>query len=115
VIAPAPGNVPAGTTVATTFTYSSLGNILSVTTGGNNLAPTRTTTFQYTDDVERDGTLYHQSEHLGQPIKVTNSAQNQTHARYDSRGNQVREWNAQGNESDQTFDIANRVSSIYLT
>ncbi len=97
---------PAGSGVATvtsTFAYSPLGNVLSVTSPGNNATAAITTTLNYTSDG-----AYTKPEALGQPVTVTNSLGKVSHARYDARGNVVQTWDALGNTTDISYNIADQ-------
>ena len=65
---PAPGTAGSGSTVPTTFTYDSLGNVLTMTSPGPN--GTTTTTYNYTTYTLGNYT-YTQAEALGQPVHVS--------------------------------------------
>jgi len=109
---PKPGTTD-GTFVESTFTYDSLGNILTATAPGNNAATTITTTYNYTTDGS-----YSQSAKLGQPITITDNLGHVTHIRYDARGNVIKAWDALGNEVDSNisciYNIANQPVMIVL-
>jgi RHS repeat-associated protein len=104
---PTPGTSGAGTTVRTSFTYDSLGNVLTVTTPGNNAATSITTTYNYTTDG-----LYSQGAALGQPILVTNNLGKSSHFRYDARGNRTVAIDPLGNETDTALNLANQTTVI---
>ena len=103
---PTPGTVNANTLVDTTFTYTALGNVASVTMPGPNSAlgavpGTFTTNFGYAFDPFLFDNVPNALEALGEPLTVTspfkteidpNTQQETTtfrtqHYRYDSRGN----------------------------
>ena len=67
--------------VTSSFTYTSLGNLLTLQEPGNNVSSSISTTFGYTQDGD-----YSQPEVLGEPITVTNSLGKVTHCRYDIAG-----------------------------
>ncbi len=92
---PLPGSPGTANSTPTTYTYDlttydgsgnithqGLGNLLTVTTPGNNAAQTITTTFSYTSDGS-----YSQTAAIGQPLTVTDNLGKVSHLRYDSRGN----------------------------
>lgn len=87
VTSPKPGTVGGTQSVTTTYSWSTLGNLLSVNTPGNNATIVNnvdqgiTTSYNYT----QDGT-YNQSEALGQPIKITDNLGKISHCRYNSEG-----------------------------
>ncbi len=103
VITPQPGTT-GGPTVVTSFTYDSLGNVLTKTTPGNNAVSTITTTCNYTTD----GT-YTQPAMLGQPLTVTDNLGHITHLRYDARGNVTETTDALGHTSDFYYNIADQL------
>ncbi len=109
VTAPLPGTTGSSQTVTTFYTYDTtsqgshgLGNVLTVTTPGNNAASAITTTYNYTSD-----SGYSQPAALGQPLTVTNNLGKVTHLRYDAQGNATAVKDALGNETDDTYDIRN--------
>jgi YD repeat-containing protein len=68
--APTPGTVDTGSQVTTSFTYDSLGNVLTMTTPGNNSVGSKLTTLNYTSDPgdSPHGVSSHsQSDAIGQP------------------------------------------------
>ena len=98
VTRPEPNN-GAGT-VTTTYTYDSLGNVLTVTTPGNNAASSIATTLNYTTD----GT-YSQSAKMGQPVTITDNLSHVTHLRYDSHGRATSVTDALGNETTFSYNL----------
>ncbi len=102
VTAPLPDTVGSTSTAVTSFTYDSLGNVLTVTRPGNNAASVITTTMNYTTDGG-----YSQPAAIGQPLTVTDNLGKITHLRYDAQGNTVGIKDALGNETDQTYTIGN--------
>jgi YD repeat-containing protein len=102
VSTPTPGTTNS-TQVITTYTYDSLGNVLTIQTPGNNVASTITTTLNYTTD-----NSYVQPDSINQPITVTDNLGKTTHLRYDAQGNLIAVIDALGNEWDQSFNIANK-------
>lgn len=114
VTSPKPGAVSGTTggtaTTTTSFTYDftsqgthGLGNLLTVTTPGNNAAATITATFAYTGD----GTPI-TSPALGEPLSVTDNLGYTTHLRYNSLGNTVSAIDKLGHEADTVYNIANQ-------
>jgi RHS repeat-associated protein len=96
---PEPNN-GSGTTT-TTFTYDTLGNVLTVVGPGNNAATTITTTLNYTTDGG-----YTQSAKVSQPITVTDNLGHVTHLRYDAQGRVTSATDALGNQTDFTYNLA---------
>jgi YD repeat-containing protein len=94
---PAPGCTDGTRTVDTTYTYDSLGNILTVTSPGNNAATTITTTYDYG-----------QNPKLGQPLTITDNLGHVTQFSYDARGNVISVTDAEGNTTDYVYNIANQ-------
>jgi YD repeat-containing protein len=90
VSAPRPGTVGGSQTVTSSFTYSTLGNLLTMTTPGNPSTVVNgvdqgiTISYNYTSDGG-----YGQAEALGQPIRILRSEPNATPVslRYDAQGN----------------------------
>ena len=95
VTSPKPGTVNAtpssSNSVITTYTYTALGNVKTVTTfgtvaaAGSAATPTRTTTYSYDYD---NGNLI-QDEALGKPVAITDNLAHTTHIRYDALYNAV--------------------------
>ncbi len=109
VNAPIPGEVNTGNHQTTTYSYDSLGNITSIVTPGNNAETAHTTAFNYTTDGS-----YSQSAAIGQPLTITNSNGEVTHMRYDARANTTSMWDALGNTSTYSFNLANQQTDSYL-
>jgi RHS repeat-associated protein len=108
VASPVPGQSGGASTVATSFTYDSLGNPLTRTLPGNNAASSITTTCNYTSD----GT-YSQGDAIGEPLTVTdNLGKVLWHLRWDARGNLVSRTDALGNEVDLTYNLADQLTSV---
>jgi RHS repeat-associated protein len=95
---PEPNN-GAGTTT-TTFTYDSLGDLLTVETPGNDTVSSITTTLNYTTDGG-----YSQSAKIGQPLTVTDNLNHVTHLRYDAEGRMTSMTDALGNETDFSYNL----------
>jgi RHS repeat-associated protein len=106
--APIPGQSGTGLRQTSTFTYTPKGNVWTVTTPGNNVVSSHTTTFGYTTDG-----AYSQVEKFGQPITVSNSAGEISHYRYDTRGNLIKSWDNAGNETTRyyssTYNVLDQV------
>jgi RHS repeat-associated protein len=102
---PEPNN-GAGTTT-TTYTYDTLGNILTVVTPGNNAATSITTTMNYTTDGG-----YSQSAKVRQPLTITDNLSHVTHLRYDSQGRTTSATDAIGNETDYSYNLAGQLLTI---
>jgi YD repeat-containing protein len=107
ITAPAPSGSGV-TTVTSTFTYDALGNVLSVTGPGNNAASTITTTYNYTTD----GGFTVPNASLGQPLVVTDNLGHSRHFRYDSQGRVTLAWDALGNTTGLSYNIAGQVQSV---
>ena len=104
---PIPGQSGTGNQQTTTLTWTTLGNLASVQSPGNNATTYHTTTYGYTTDGS-----YNQNEALGQPITVTDTLGKVTHLRYDGQANLVNETDATGNEWQATYNAANQTTSI---
>ncbi len=104
---PLPGTVNGTQNVTTTWTYDSLGNILTIVAPGNNAATTITTTFNYTTDGS-----YNQADAIGEPLTRTDNLGKITHLRYDSRHNTTSMVDALGNEIDAQYSLANQMTQI---
>ena len=111
-----PGTSGTGATVATSFTYDGYGNVLTVTTPGNNAANTIKTTFAYTGDGTGIST-----PSIGELLSVTDNLGKVTHLRYDVQGQTVSVIDALGNETDTNYNenrgsvsLGNQVQSVIL-
>src|SRR4030095_16664123 len=83
-----------------TFTYDSLGNVLTVVGPGNDATSTITTTLNYTTDGG-----YSQSAKIGQPLTVTDNLSHVTHLRYDSQGRTTSVTDAIGNQTHFSYTL----------
>lgn len=98
-----PGTTGSTSTVGYSFTYDSLGNILTMKTPGNNATLVGgvdqgiTTTFNYGS-----------SPAIGQPLTVTDNLSKTMYFGYDSRGNRTSMTDALGNETDTSYNIADQ-------
>ena len=92
-----------GATVAYSWTYNGLGDVLSVTGPGNSVTASITTTLNYTTDG-----AYSQNAAIGQPLTQTDNLGHVTHLRYDSQANLLNMTDALGNETQQSVNIANQ-------
>jgi len=99
-------NSGAGTTTST-FTYDTLGNVLTVTTPGNNAATSITTTLNYATDGG-----YSQSAKLHQPLTITDNLGHTTHLRYDSQGRTTSITDALGNETSFAYNLIGQLTTI---
>jgi YD repeat-containing protein len=106
--APIPGETGTGNRQTTILTYTAMGSPLTIVTPGNNAEASHTTTLGYTVD----GT-HVQAEMRNRPITITNSNNEVTHARYDSRGNKTSSWNPLGHTTTSLFNIADQVTDTY--
>ncbi len=113
VTAPQPGTSGSASTVTMSFTYDSLGNVLTIKTPGNNATLVNnvdqgiTTTFNYTTDG-----AYAQAAAIGQPLTVTNNLGKVTHLRYDARANPTSITDALGNETDFIYNFSNQLVQV---
>ncbi len=105
---PQPGTSGSSTVSTVTFTYDSLGNLLTVQKPGNQTAATITTTLGYTQDGS-----YSQTEALGQPLTATDNLGHVTHFRYDVRGNKTVTIDALGNRTDMHYNLANQMTNTF--
>ena len=105
---PKPGSTT-GETVTTSFTYDTLGNVLTIVAPGKDELSSITTTMNYTTDGG-----YSQSAALGQPLTVTDDLSHVTHYRYDGRGFPVTITNANGNETEISYNLAGQVTEVTL-
>ena len=94
-------------TVATSYTYDALGNVLTVTEPGNNAGATHTTTYNYTTDG-----AYSQAASIGQLLRVINPLGEESHLRYDSQGRVVKIWDHLGNTTDTTYNLAGQATEV---
>ena len=109
VDAPIPGNSGSSSRQTTTYSYTSLGNIDTITSPGNNATTNHTMTYGYTSDGG-----YSQNEAIGEPITVTDSLSKVTHLRYDSQGNLTSETDANSNEWQAEYNIANQLDEVIV-
>lgn len=109
ITSPKPGTTDPTATVTTTYSYDSLGNVLSVTGPGKDNSTSTTVTYNYTTD----GT-YTQTARKGQPLTVTDGLGHTTHYRYDTRGNVISMTDALGNVTDYTYNLADQKVSTIL-
>ena len=93
VSSPTPGTV-SGTSVTTSYTYSALGNVLTVVMPGPN-GTNVTFTFGY-----GTGGTCTKTEGLGEPTTITDPNSNVTHFRYDTQRNVSAVIDALGYETD---------------
>jgi len=77
--------------------------VLTLTTPGNNTMASITTTFNYTQDGS-----YTQAAAIGQPLTIIDNLGKVTHLRYDAQGNTLSITDALGNETDETYNLANQ-------
>lgn len=102
VTRPEPNN-GAGTTT-TTYTYDSLGNVLTIIAPGNDAAISITTTMNYTTDG-----AYSQSAKIGQPLTITDNLSHMNHLRYDTQGRVTSITDALGNQTDFSYNLAGQL------
>ncbi len=107
ITAPAPGG--GSGTVTNSFTYDSLGNVLTAMTPGNNATTSLTTTYNYTTDG-----AYTQTAKVGQPLTVTDNLGHVTHLRYDAQGRVTSAIDALGNATDATYNLVGQVDTVTL-
>ena len=109
---PLPGASGTGQHVYTTYTYTALGNVETVTMP----APADNGTVQYSYNYVSDpwdGTT--QSEALGRPLTITDPMNHVTHLRYDSRGNLIATITLAGGQyrrTDIQYNIADQPVSV---
>lgn len=96
-------NSGAGTTT-TSYTYDSLGNVLTIVAPGNDAISSITTTLDYT----ADGT-YSQSAKVGQPLTIADDLSHTIHLRYDSQGRTTSVTDALGNETDVSYNLVGQL------
>lgn len=109
VTTPIPGDVGTGSTQATSYTYTAMGQLSSVTEPGSGAGLSRTTSYNYTTD----GT-YSQAEALGEPLTVTDGTGKVWHREYDVRGNLVVTKDPSGIESDVFPNLADQTVTEVL-
>jgi RHS repeat-associated protein len=95
--------------VSISYTYNSLGNILTKTVPGNNVGSTATSTFNYTNDGG-----YSQSAAIGQPLTITDANSNVTRFRYDSEGRVTSAWDAANELTSYSYNIVGQPTQITL-
>ena len=100
IISPLPGTNNSSQTVTLSCTYDSLGNLLTVTTPGNNDVATITTTFTY-------GSI----PAIGQPVTMTDNLGKKMNFVYDAQGNLLSSTDALGNQTTMTYTISNALLS----
>jgi RHS repeat-associated protein len=106
------GPPPVGSGVVTithTFTYDTLGNVLTAVGPGNNAAMTITATFNYTTDGG-----YTQAAALGQPLVITDNLGHTRRFRYDTQGRVTNAWDALNNETRFTYNLAGQSLTVSL-
>lgn len=100
---PLPGTV--GVTLPTTPTYAyqydAFGDITSVTSRGNNVAATITTTYDFGS-----------TPRVGQHLTVTDNLGHATRCAYDAQANKLADMDALGNETDRQYTIANDLYNV---
>ncbi len=102
VTRPEPNN--GGGTTTRTYTYDSLGNVLTVVAPGNDTASSITTTLNYTTDG-----AYSQSAKNKQPLTITDNLGHITHLRYDSQGRPTSVTDAIGNEITFSYNLTGQL------
>lgn len=102
VTQPEPNN--GGGTTTNTYTYDSLGNVLTIVTPGNDATGSITTTLNYTTDG-----AYSQSAKRGQPLTITDNLSHVTHLRYDSQGRAISIADALGNQTDFSYNMVGQL------
>ena len=94
-------------TVTASFIYNAGGDVTSVTTPGNNATPDSVTEFSYTLDGD-----YSQPAKRGQPLAIRDNLGHDQHLRYDARGNVIASWDALGNRSDVSYNLADQALQV---
>lgn len=107
VFSPTPGTAGTGSQVTTTYAYTALGNVASVTLPAPNSA---VGTVMYKYAYTGGG----KSEALGEPTSVLDPNNNTTTFHYDSRGNVTAVIDANGYETDFLYNLADQLTeTIY--
>ncbi|MCA1594680.1 MAG: DUF6531 domain-containing protein, partial [Acidobacteria bacterium] len=96
-------------TVTASYTYDEMGNVLTATGPGNNAASQITTTLSYTTDG-----AFTQPAKTGQPLTVTDNLGHTSHRRYDAQGRVTSEKDAQGFETNVSYNVAGQVDTVTL-
>jgi RHS repeat-associated protein len=107
VTQPTPGTVGSSSTAATSYTYDSYGNLLTMTSPGNNTVSSIRTTYNYTTD----GT-YMQPEAIAEPVTITDGLGHVKHYRYDNRRNITTVTDAVGNTENLSYNLANQPLAV---
>jgi YD repeat-containing protein len=102
-----PGTSSAGLQVSTSFTYDTLGNVLTVISPGNNAATTKTTTFNYVND---NGTTVGAS--IGLPYSEQDNLGHTSTFLYDNQGNCIQAKDALGNTVTGAYNLANQCDVV---
>lgn len=109
VTTPLPGTSNGNTFVTRTYTFDSLGNVLTETAPGNGTVTSITTTYNYTQDG-----AYSLPVAVSEPLTITDNAGHVTHLRYDARGNVTSILSPVGNETDRAYNIADQRTQVVL-
>ena len=121
VRSPKPGVQEGGTTgaqVTTTYVYTALGNVASVTRPAPNstVGAMVTSTLNYVTDTV-GGITTTKVEALGEPLSATDPAATNdplhtTHFRYDARGNVISTIDANGYQTDYTYNYLDQLTRV---
>ena len=98
-----------GSMVTTSYTYDSVGNILTVSEPAGIANTVRTTTYNYTQDGN-----YTTAAKYGHPLTITDNLGNIDHYRYDNRGNPILHIDALGNETEFEYNLADQIILVTL-